>query len=162
MKYTVWCRGVLLGTTHLAAVNPAAPNIRSGQLDTTVEFNQLWPEIAPLFDEALAATIAIGSVVAELPSAAEGVDPLERGRQIYEHISGHPNAARVRTANAALASLGLELHDEDGNRVATDFMMVSEVKPPDDIPAEAIAAHVEEARRLGMDIRIPFYIVTVR
>jgi hypothetical protein len=159
--YSIWCRGVLLGRTDLAMQSPG-PNARAGTLDTSAEFDRVWPEIAPVVDEFVAAGMAMGSLIEAMPPLPEGLDPLERGRRIYEHLSGHPGAVRVREASAALASLGLALHDDADNRVATAFIMVQEVKLPAGIPPEAVAHDMAEARRQGLDLHIPFYIVTVR
>src|SRR5262245_44439827 len=129
MPDSVWYRGVLLGTTKFEMRSPG-PNVRVGQLDTAADFDRVWPEIAPVVDECLAAAMAMGQVMAELPAAPANADPAERGRQIYEHVSGHPSGVRVRAANAALASLGLELRDDSGQVVPTDHLMVQEVKFP--------------------------------
>jgi hypothetical protein len=160
MTYSVWCQGVLLGRTDLTLKSPM-PNARVGYLDTTGEFDRLWPEIAPVVDESLAAAMAMGSVMADVPPAAEGVDRLEYGRQVYERIKDHPGTVRVRAASAALSALGLELRDDANNRVATNYVMVQEVKIPIDIPRETIAQHMEEARAAGYDVRFPSYIVSV-
>lgn len=161
MRYAVWCRGAMLGHSDLAEGGPA-PNVRVGHLDTTAEFDHLWPEIAPVVDEVLAAAVAMGSVMADVPPAPEGADPLEYGREVHERIKDHPGSVRVRAANEAITALAFELRDEAGNRVAADFVMVQEVKLPDDIPREAFMRHLEEARRDGHDVRFPHYLVTAR
>ena len=159
MTYSVWCQGVKLGHSDLTVRGPA-PNVHVGDLDTSPELDAVWPEIAPVVDEALAATIAMGSVMADFPPAAEGADPPEYGRQVHERFKDHPATVRVRAANAAVAALGFELRDDAANRVAANFVMVQEVKFPADIPREAFMRHLEEARREGHDVRFPHYLVT--
>ena len=161
MNYTLWRRGVLLGRTDFAMASPG-PRFRAGHLEPTVEFERTWPELGPVLGEFFAAGAAVGSTVAELPPAAPDADPTDRGRQVYERLSAHPAAARLRAAGEALNSLGLELRDAAGRPVATQSVMVQEVLPPAWIPASAIAREVEEARREGLEIRVPSYVVIVQ
>ena len=160
MSYSIWYRGVLLGRSDLAARSPG-PNVLAGQLDKAAEFDQVWQEIAPIVEEWLGAGMAMATVVAELPPMPEGTDPLEYGRQVHERFKDHPGAVRIRAASAALNSLGFELRDEADSPVAASSVIVQEVKFPIDIPREAIARHMEEARNEGYDVRFPSYIVTV-
>jgi hypothetical protein len=161
MNYTVWRHGVLLGRTDLAMPGPG-PNWRAGQLEPTIEFERAWSEFAPTIEEFIAAGMAMGTAVADMPPPAADDDPAERGRQVYERLSGHPSAPRLRAASEALAALGLELRDATGGLVATEFVMVQEVRPPAWVPAAAIARDVEEARRAGLEIRVPAHIVVVQ
>ena len=161
MTYTLWRRGVLLGRTDFAMPSPGS-RYRAGQLQPTVEFERVWPELGPAMREFLAAGSAAGSAVADMPSAAPDADSTERGRQVYERLSAHPAAARLREASEAVDSLGLELRDAAGRPVATQTVMVQEVRPPAWIPAWAIARVVEEARREGLEIRVPSYVVIAR
>ena len=157
----MWRHGVLLGRTDLAMPSPG-PNWRSGQLEPTIEFERAWAEFAPTIEEFIAAGIAMGSVVADMPAPATGESTTERGRHVYERLSGHPGVARLRAASDALAALGLEVRDATGGLVATEFVMVQEVRLPAWIPAEAIARDLEEARRAGLEIRVPGHIVVVQ
>ena len=163
MNYTVWRRGILLGRTDLAMPSPG-PRFRTGQLEPTAEFEGAWTELGPVIGEVIAAGVAVGSAVAELPPPAADADTAERGRQVYERLSAHPGAARLRAASEALASLGLELRDPAGRLVAAQNVMVQEIRPPAWVPAEAITLEVEQARKAGLnlEIRVPSYIVVVR
>lgn len=161
VNYTVWRRGVLLGRTDLGMPS-AGPSFRAGQLEPTAELERTWPELAPVVGEVIAAGVAVGSAVADLPPSAAGADPAERGRHVNERLSAHPGAARLRAASEALASLGLELRDPAGRPVATQTVMIQEVAPPAWVPAAAIAPEVEQARKGGLEIRVPSYIVIVR
>ena len=161
MTYTVWYRGVLFGRTDLAMPSPG-PKVRVGQLEPAVEFERAWPDVGPVIDEVIAAGTAIGSAYADLPPAAADADPTERGRQVYEWLSAHPAAGRMRAASEALAALGLELHDPAGELVAVQTIMVQEVRPPAWVSADVIAHEVEQARKEGLEIRVPSYIVVVQ
>src|SRR5262245_12336464 len=161
MSYTIWHRGVLLGRTDLAMPSPG-PKVRVGQLEPAIEFERAWAEVGPVIDEVIAAGAAIGNAFADLPPAADGVDPTARGRQVYEWLSAHPAAGRVRAASEALASLGLELRDPTGRLVTVQTIMVQEVRPPAWVPAAAIAHEVEQARKEGLDVRVPSYIVVIQ
>ena len=160
MTYSVWCQGVMIGRSDLAARSPG-PNARTGRLDTTPEFGQVWPNVEPVVAEWMAAAMALGNLAAELPPAADGEDPLEYGRQVHERLKDLPQAARVRAAAAAVASLGFELRDDADNHVATKSVIVQEVKFPDFIPQEVLACNLEEARQQGHDVSFPLYIVNV-
>ncbi|HEY2375591.1 MAG TPA: hypothetical protein VGH98_06410 [Gemmatimonadaceae bacterium] len=74
MNYTVWRRGVLLGRTHLGMPSPGS-NFRAGQLEPTAEFEGAWPPPRP------------------------DADATERGRQMYEWLSAHPDVPRLRAAS---------------------------------------------------------------
>ena len=161
MTYTVWHHGVLLGRTDLAMPS-TDPSFRVGLLEPTTEFEGEWPEFGPTVGEFLDAALAVGSAVAGLAPPDPGTDPAERGRQVHERLSSHPGAARLRAATEALTSLGLELRDSDGHQVAARLVMVQEVRPPDWIPMVAITRDVEEARRAGIEIRVPAYLVSVQ
>jgi hypothetical protein len=161
MSYTLWRHGVLLGRTDLAMARPVGSDFRTGQLETSPEFGHAWSEFGPAFDELIAAGLALGDVTAGLPSAADGVDPAERPRQVYELLSTHPGAARLRAANEAVSSLGLELRDEMGSTVPSDSVMVHEVRLPEWVTSDLIAREVEEARKEGAEILLPRYIVVV-
>ena len=127
MNYTLWRRGVLLGRTDFAMPSPRS-RYRAGQLQPTVEFERVWPELGPAMREVIAAGAA----------------------------------ARLRAASEVLDALGLELRDAAGRPVATQTVMVQEVRPPAWIPAWAIAREVEEARKEGLEIRVPSYVVIAR
>jgi hypothetical protein len=161
MDYTVWRRGVLLGRTDLAMPS-AGPTFRAGQFEPTVEFERAWPELGPVIGEFFAAGADIGGTLDELPPPVAGADPEERARQVYERLSAHPGAARLRAATEGLASLGLELRDPAGRPLAVQSVMLQEVRPPAWVPAAAIARDVEQARREGIHIRVPSYVVIVQ
>lgn len=161
MDYTVWRRGVLLGRTDLGMPS-AGPRFRAGQFEPTVEFEQAWPELGPVVGEFFAAGAAVGSVLDELPPPTGGADPEERARQVYERFSAHPGTARLRAASEGLAALGLELRDLAGRLLAVQSVMLQEVRPPAWVPEEAIAREVEQARREGINIRVPSYVVVVQ
>jgi len=161
MDYTVWRRGVLLGRTDLAMPS-AGPRFRAGQFAPTVEFERAWPELGPVVGEFFAAAASVGGAVNDLPPRAAGADPEERARQVYERLSAHPDAARLRAASDGLASLGLELRDSAGRPVAVENVMIQEVRPPVWVPEWAIARDVEQARREGLEIRVPSYVVVVQ
>jgi hypothetical protein len=158
MNYTLWRRGVLLGRTDFAMPSPGS-RYRAGQLQPTVEFERVWPELGPAMREFLAAGAAAGTAVADMPPAAADADSTERRPQVYERRSAHPAAARLRAASEVLDALGLELRDAAGRPVATQTVMVQEVRPPAWIPAWAIAREVDEARKEGLEIRVPSYVV---
>jgi len=161
MSYTLWRRGVLLGRTDLAMPRPEMSDFRTGHLEPSPEFAQAWSELSPAFDELIAAGLALSNVTAELPPLVEGADASERARQVYELLSTHPVGARLRVANEAIASLGLELRDGAGSAVTSDSVMVHEVRLPEWVTPDVIARDVDEARKEGLEIRVPGYIVVV-
>ena len=139
----------------------AGPRFRAGQFEPTAEFERAWPELGPVIAEFFAAGAAVGGAVGELSPPAAGADPEERARQVYERLSAHPGAARLRAASEGLAALGLELRDLAGRPVAVQSVMLQEVRPPAWVPAAAIARDVEQARREGIHVRVPSYVVVV-
>jgi len=161
MGYTVWRRGVLLGRTDLAMPS-AGPRFRAGHFEPTTEFERAWPELGPVIGEFFAAGAAIAGAVGELSPPAAGADPEARARQVYERLSSHPGAARLRAASEGLAALGIELRDQAGHLVAVESVMLQEVRPPAWVPEAAIAREVEQARREGIHIRVPSYVVVVQ
>ena|SRR5688572_1859329 len=161
MNYTVWRHGVLLGQTDLAMSSPG-PNWQAGQLEPTIEFERAWSELAPTIEELMAAMVAVGSAIADLPPPATDEDPAERGRRVHEWLAGHPGGARLRAASEAMSLLGLELRDATGGLVATESIMIQEIRPPAWVTPEAIARHVDEARSAGLDGRLPAYFVVVQ
>jgi hypothetical protein len=161
MQYTIWRHGVLLGGTDLAMPSPN-PDVRMGQLEPTLEFERAWAEFGPTVTEYFAAGVVVGNEMADLPPATPGATPAERARQVHDWMTAAPGAARLRTASEALAAVGLELRDSTGRHVPSESVIVQELRPPDWIPAEAIARTVAEARAAGVPLTIPSYITIVR
>ena len=159
MAFTIWRQGVVLGTTELSMRSPG-PATRVGYLDPTDDFERAWPQLGPVVGEFLAAGASIGAVAVAAPSNAIA-DPVERGRRAYEELSKHPGVARLRAANEAVISLGLELRDSHGNVVPTRMLMIQPIRIPDWISDEIIERHREEARAEGLELPGPRFMVVV-
>lgn len=160
MRYTVWSNGRLLGETDLALPN-AVPDIRLGNLEPSAELARVWTELGPVIDEFFHAGEAVGSTIDSLPPAPDNATNPARGQRVYEWLSAHPGVVRLRAASEAVKAAGIELRDESGNVVPAESVLVQAVRPPADIPQEAIERTMAEARAEGMTLNIPQFIAIV-
>ena len=162
MRFTVWYAGRLLGTSALELPS-VGPGSRTGFLETSDAFADVWTEIGPVFREARDVTHALlndPQLVAEIrPDPSLSRD--ERGRRVHQALVAHPLSQPLSEAQARVKALPLEIRDADGRVIPCTHVLVQELTPPDFIPPDVFQQAIADAAEGGVQVSWPCYVISV-
>ena len=159
MDYTVWYAGTLIGRTDLATPS-ALPGIQSGRLEPAPEFVGAWAHLGPVMNELMAAMMATASPLAEIPHAPDDSTAV-RGQRVHDWMMAHPAGVRLRAALEAAKAVGLSVRDATDQVIPAESIWIQETRLPDGISMADIERAMAEAREEGLEVRFPFYVVSV-